>query len=223
MGKLFIIPTPIGNLEDVTYRAVRILGDLDLVLAEDTRKTRVLFNKYNIKTKLMSYHAFNEHDKYKKYIGLIKQGSNIGLVSDAGTPAISDPGFLIIRECIKQNLEVECLPGATALIPALVQSGISCQRFIFEGFLPLKKGRKKRMQLLSEETKTVIIYESPHRILKTLTQLLDFLGEDRLISVIKEISKIHEATYRGEISEIVNLFYDIKPRGEFVIVVDGKK
>ena len=223
MGKLFIIPTPIGNLEDITYRAVRILGDLDLVLAEDTRNTRVLFTKYKIKTKLMSYHAFNEHDKYKKYIGLIKQGSKVGLVSDAGTPAISDPGFLIIRECIKQNLEVECLPGATALIPAIVQSGISCQRFIFEGFLPLKKGRKKRMQLLSEETKTVIIYESPHRILKTLTQLLDFVGEYRLISVIKEISKIHEETHRGKISDIINLFDVIKPRGEFVIVVDGKK
>ena len=192
MSKLYIVPTPIGNLEDITFRAIRILKESEIVLAEDTRTTKKVFNHYNIKTPLSSFHSHNEHKVVKKWINKIKSGYIVALVSDAGTPAISDPGFLLIRECIKEGLLVDCLPGATALIPAIVNSGFPCEKFVFEGFIPVKKGRKNKLQLLSAEKRTIIFYESPHRIVKTLNQLLEYFGEKRLVSVSREISKIFE-------------------------------
>ncbi len=223
MGKLYIIPTPIGNLEDITLRAVRVLKEVDLVLAEDTRISKKLFSHYQVDTRLSSFHMHNEHKVLSKYIEKLKLGVNFALISDAGTPAISDPGFLLIRECIKEGVEVECLPGATAFLPALVNSGFPNDKFIFEGFLPVKKGRKKRLELLKAEKRTMVFYESPHRILKTLNDFSRFFGLDRKISVSREISKIFEETVRGTAFELILYFEKKKPKGEFVIVLEGSK
>ena len=198
-GKLFIVPTPIGNLEDITFRAIETLKNVDLVLAEDTRKSKILFKKYEITTSLKSYHINNEHRVVNLYVASLVDGKKIALVSDAGTPSISDPGFLLIRESIKKNIEIICLPGATALIPALVMSGLPSEKFVFEGFLPKKKGRDSRLKELAIEKRTVILYESPQRVRKTLEDLKEFFGSDRRISLSREISKIYEETYRGTI------------------------
>ena len=223
MSKLYIIPTPIGNLEDITLRAIRLLKEVNLVLAEDTRTSRKLFSHYNIDTPLSSFHMYNEHEFLSKYINRLKSGECLALISDAGTPAISDPGFLLIRECVKEGIVVECLPGATALVPALVNSGLPNDKFIFEGFLPVKKGRNTRLKILKEEVRTMIFYESPHRILKTLNQFVEYFSAERNISVSREISKMFEETVRGTAAEVVLHFEQKKPKGEFVIVVAGKK
>ena len=223
MSKLYIIPTPIGNLEDITLRAIRLLKEADLVLAEDTRTTKKLFVNYNIDTTLASFHMHNEHKVLAEFIGRLKAGETFALVSDAGTPGISDPGFLLVRECVKNNIEIECLPGATAFVPALVNSGLPSEKFIFEGFLPTKKGRQTRLKLLLEEERTMIFYESPHRIVKTLSQFAEYFGEDRKVSVSREISKMFEETKRGKVKEVLTHFEEKKPKGEFVIVVEGKK
>ncbi len=223
MSKLYIIPTPIGNLEDVTLRAIRLLKEVDLVLAEDTRTSKKLFSYYNIDTLLSSFHMYNEHEVLSKYIDKLKSGNYLALISDAGTPAISDPGFLLIRECIKEGIELCSLPGATAFLPALINSGFSSDRFVFEGFLPIKKGRKKRLKILKEETRTMVFYESPHRIIKTLHNFIEFFGAERKISVSREISKIFEETIRGTAAEVILNFENKKIKGEFVIVVEGKK
>ena len=221
MGKLTIVPTPVGNLEDMTYRAVRVLREADLILAEDTRTTLVLLRHYEIQNRLQSHHAFNEHRTSAQLVERIQAGENIALVSDAGTPAISDPGFLLVRACVAEGVEVECLPGATAFVPALVVSGLPTDRFCFEGFLPPKKGRMTRLEALREERRTMILYESPHRLLKTLTQLAEVLGPERRISVSRELSKRFEETVRGRADEIISHFSMNDPRGEFVIVVAG--
>ena len=223
MSKLYIIPTPIGNLEDITLRAIRLLKEVNLVLAEDTRISKNLCSHYNIKTRLSSFHIHNEHKVLPKYIKRLKLGESIALISDAGTPAISDPGFLIVRECIKEGIEVECLPGATAFLPALINSGLPNDKFVFEGFLPVKKGRKKRLEILKNEQRTMIFYESPHRILKTLNQFVEYFGLSRKASISRELSKIFEETVRGEIPELIFHLEKKKPKGEFVIVLDGKK
>ena len=223
MPKLHIIPTPIGNLEDITLRAIRLLKEVDLVLAEDTRTTKKLFLNYDIETTLASFHMHNEHKVLAKFIERLKVGETFALVSDAGTPGISDPGFLLVRECIKNNIEIECLPGATAFVPALVNSGLPSEKFIFEGFLPAKKGRQAGLKRLSKEERTMIFYESPHRIVKTLSQFAEYFGEDRKISVSREISKMFEETKRGKVKEVLIYFEETKPKGEFVIVVEGKK
>ena len=223
MAKLFIVPTPIGNLEDMTFRAVRVLKEVDLILAEDTRTTGILLKHYQIDNRLQSHHQFNEHQSVEKIVSRVKAGENIALVSDAGTPAISDPGFLLVRECIRQHVEVECLPGATAFIPALVVSGLPNDRFCFEGFLPHKKGRQTRLQSLATEERSLIFYESPHRLLKTLAQLAETFGEERYVSVSREISKYFEETCRGTLHDIVAYFTTNKPRGEFVIILAGLK
>ena len=223
MSKLYIIPTPIGNLEDITFRAIRLLKEADLVLAEDTRISKKLFSHYNIKTDLYSYHTYNEHKVLSKYLSRLKSGACIALISDAGTPTISDPGFLIVRECLNEGIGVECLPGATALIPALVNSGLPSQTFIFEGFIPVKKGRIKRLNILKEEQRTMIFYESPHRILKTLTNFADFFGPDRRVSISREITKVFEETLRGSIGDLLLHFANTKPKGEFVIIVEGRR
>ena len=223
MSKLYIIPTPIGNLEDITLRAIRLLNEVDLVLAEDTRNSKKLFIHYNINTQMSSFHMHNEHEVLKKHIKRLKGGESIGLISDAGTPAISDPGFLLIRECIKEKIEVDCLPGATAFIPALINSGLPTDKFLFEGFLPLKKGRVTRLLSLSDEVRTLVFYESPHRIIKTLTQFLEYFGDKRRVSISREISKFYEETQRGTILDLISQFKLKKPKGEFVIVVEGKK
>ena len=223
MSKLYIIPTPIGNLEDITFRSIRVLKEVDVVLAEDTRTSKKLFSHYNIDTPLSSFHMHNEHRVLNKWIERIKNGETIALISDAGTPAISDPGFLLVRACVKENIEVDCFPGATAFVPALVNSALACEKFIFEGFLPVKKGRQTRLMFLSEEERTMIFYESPHRILKTLKQFSEYFGEDRKVSVSREISKMFEETKRGNLTEVLQYFEDKKPKGEFVIIVDGKK
>ena len=223
MSKLYIIPTPIGNLEDITFRSIRVLKEVDVVLAEDTRTSIKLFSHYNIDTPLSSFHMHNEHRVLNKWIERIKNGETIALISDAGTPAISDPGFLLVRACVKENIEVDCFPGATAFVPALVNSALACEKFIFEGFLPVKKGRKTRLMFLVEEERTMIFYESPHRIIKTLKQFSEYFGEDRKVSVSREISKMFEETKRGNLTEVLQYFEDKKPKGEFVIIVDGKK
>jgi 16S rRNA (cytidine1402-2'-O)-methyltransferase len=219
MSKLYIVPTPIGNLEDITLRAIRILKEVNLVLAEDTRTTRKVFSHYDIKTPLQSYHIFNEHHKTTEFAARIAAGETIALVSDAGTPSISDPGFMLVRACIESKILVECLPGATALIPALVNSGFPSEKFCFEGFLPHKKGRKTRLTQLSAETRTIILYESPHRLLKTLNELKEFLGSNRLCSVSRELSKIHEENFRGNFSQVITHFSKTAPRGELVIII----
>lgn len=222
MGKLYIIPTPIGNLEDITFRALRLLKEVDLILAEDTRTTGILLKHFEIQNKMQSYHKFNEHKAITHVISRLNSGENIALVSDAGTPGISDPGFLITRECAKEGIEIICLPGATAFVPALVASGIPCDRFYFEGFLPQKKGRVTRLKELAEIDRTIVLYESPYRVVKTLTQLAEHLGEDRYASTCREISKIYEETRRGSLRDLISHFSVNEPRGEFVIVVSGK-
>jgi len=222
MEKLIhIIPTPIGNLEDITLRALQLLHSVDLILAEDTRITGKLLNHYDIKTKMISYHSFNEHKKLDTIITKIKNGTNIALVSDAGTPAISDPGFLLVRECVKHDIEIFCLPGATACIPALVKSGMTCDRFIFEGFLPAKKGRQKKIIDILENKITSIIYESPHRIMKTIGQLRD-LCPNREVAVIIELTKLNEKIYRGSLKDVWEEISKSTIKGEFVIILDGK-
>lgn len=221
-GKLFIIPTPVGNLEDMTFRAIRLLKEVDLILAEDTRTTSFLLKHFEIVNKMQSYHKFNEHKAISHIVDRLNSGENIALVSDAGTPGISDPGFLISRECIKAGIDVECLPGATAFVPALVSSGIPCDKFYFEGFLPQKKGRMTRLQALAEITTTIVLYESPYRVVKTFTQLAEYLGEDRQAAACREISKLHEETVRGTLGELITHFTEKDPRGEFVLIIAGK-
>ena len=223
MSKLFLVPTPIGNLEDITFRSVRILNEADLILAEDTRTSGKLLKHFDIKTPMQSFHMHNEHKVLDKMIDKLKQGIKIALISDAGTPGISDPGFLLVRACLEEGIETECLPGATALIPAIVQSGFPTDRFIFEGFLPPKKGRQTRFKQWSEETRTIVFYESPHKIVKTLSQLQEFVGGDRRLSVSRELSKKFEETVRGKVNELVLHFTNKAPKGEFVIVLEGKK
>lgn len=222
MPKLYLIPTPIGNIEDVTFRAINILKTMDFVFAEDTRRTKKLFRHYKINVPLFSFHAHNEHSRLERYINKIKEAENVAILSDAGTPSISDPGFLLVRECIKENIIIDCLPGATAFVPALVNSGLPCNKFIFEGFLPAKKGRRIRMKTLANESRTMIFYESPHRLIKTLHQFSEYFGEERKASISREISKIFEETKRGSIYELIEYFEQKKPKGEFVIVVAGK-
>lgn len=222
MGKLYVVPTPVGNLEDITLRAIRLLKEVSLILAEDTRTTGILLKHFDIQNKMQSYHKFNEHKAIAHIIDRLKAGENIALVSDAGTPGISDPGFLVVRECVKEGVDVECLPGATAFVPALVSSGIPNDRFCFEGFLPQKKGRMTRLKILAEESRTIVLYESPHRVLKTLTQLAEYMGEERYAATCREISKVYEETIRGTIKELISHFLKNEPRGEFVIIVSGK-
>lgn len=223
MAKLTVVPTPIGNLEDITFRAIRTLKEADLILAEDTRTTGILLKHFEIQNKMLSHHKFNEHKTVEQIATRIKGGENIALVSDAGTPAISDPGFMLVRECVRQGVEVECLPGATAFVPALVVSGLPNEKFCFEGFLPQKKGRLTRLKELSTEQRTIIFYESPFRLVKTLTQFVDSFGRDRQISVSREISKLHEETVRGSLEEVLQHFSVNEPKGEIVIVVAGLK
>jgi 16S rRNA (cytidine1402-2'-O)-methyltransferase len=223
VAKLIIVPTPVGNLEDMTIRALRVLKEADLILAEDTRTTGVLLKHYEIQNRLQSHHKFNEHQTVERIAERIKAGENIALVSDAGTPAISDPGFLLVRECVQKGIEVECLPGATAFIPALVISGLPNDKFCFEGFLPVKKGRQTRLLKISSEERTNIIYESPYRLLKTLTQLSEVCGNDRKVSVSREISKRFEETIRGTLEEAISHFTKNEPKGEFVIVLEGSE
>ena len=220
---LYLVPTPVGNLEDMTFRAVRILKEVDLILAEDTRITGFLLKHFDIKNKMQSHHKFNEHQTVDWIVSQIKAGMNIALVSDAGTPGISDPGFLLARECVAQGISVECLPGATAFVPALVNSGLPIDRFSFEGFLPLKKSRQTRLEELANETRTMVFYESPFRLLKTLTQFAAAWGADRKASVSREISKLYEQTIHGSLDDLINWFTKNEPRGEFVIVVAGKE
>ena len=222
MGKLFLVPTPIGNLKDITFRAIELLSRVDLILAEDTRISSKLLKHYNISVLLQSHHMHNEHSMLPSIISKLKQGKNIALISDAGTPAISDPGFLLVREAIANNIETECLPGATAFIPALLQSGFPNDRFIFEGFLPPKKGRQTRLKQLAEENRTIIIYESPHKVLKTVTQLIDFFGGERQLSFSRELTKLHEETFRGKILEVKEYLEQKPPKGEFVLCIAGK-
>ena len=223
MSKLFLVPTPIGNLEDITFRSVRILNEADLILAEDTRTSGKLLKHLDIRTPIQSFHMHNEHKVLDKMIDKLKMGIKIALISDAGTPGISDPGFLLVRACVEEGIDTECLPGATALIPALVQSGFPTDRFIFEGFLPPKKGRQTRLKQWSEETRTIVFYESPHKIVKTLSQLQDFVGADRRLSVSRELSKKFEETVKGTVNELILHFTNKPPKGEFVIVLEGKK
>jgi 16S rRNA (cytidine1402-2'-O)-methyltransferase len=222
-GKLYIVPTPIGNLEDITIRALRILKEVDLVLAEDTRQTVKLFQHYQIQKPLQSYHQHNEHKVLQNLVSDLKAGKQIALVSDAGTPGISDPGFLIIRECIKERIAVDCLPGATAFVPALVKSGLPCDSFCFEGFLPEKKGRQTMLKKLAEEERTVVFYESPHRLLKTIAQLIEFFGADRQASISRELTKLFEETVNGSLQQILEHFTNGTIKVEFVIVIAGKK
>lgn len=221
MHKITIVPTPIGNLEDITLRAIRVLKEADLILAEDTRVTKRLLQKAEIQTPLVSHHAHNEHKTTSKWVERILAGENIALVSDAGTPAISDPGFLLVRACVEAGIEIDCLPGATAFVPALVNSGLPCDRFTFEGFLPQKKGRQTKIAALATEERTMILYESPYRVIKTLEQMIPHMGEDRRASVSREISKMYEETVRGTLAELLVHFKNKEPRGEFVMVIAG--
>ncbi|MDA7570268.1 16S rRNA (cytidine(1402)-2'-O)-methyltransferase [Flavobacteriaceae bacterium] len=220
---IYLIPTPIGNLEDITLRAIRLLKEVDLILAEDTRVSIKLLKHFEIGTPLQSFHMHNEHKKVETVVEQLKNGKTVALISDAGTPGISDPGFLLVREALKEGVEVQCLPGPTALIPALVQSGIPCDRFVFEGFLPPKKGRQTRLEQMSLETRTQVFYESPHKLLKTLEQLVTFFGANRSIAVVREISKLYESTFRGSAQEGLDFFEVHPPKGEFVIVIEGVK
>lgn len=222
MGTLYIVPTPVGNMEDMTLRAIRILKEVDLILAEDTRTSGILLKHFDIKNQLLSHHKFNEHGTSASVVQRLLAGQNVALISDAGTPGISDPGFFLAREAVRAGVEVQCLPGATAFVPALVSSGLPCDRFAFEGFLPQKKGRQTKLQSLVDEERTMIFYESPYRLLKTLQQFADFFGADRQVSVCREISKIHEESVRGSLEEVIAHFTATEPRGEIVIVLAGK-
>lgn len=221
MGKLYIVPTPVGNLDDMTFRAIQVLKEADLILAEDTRTSGILLKHFEIKNAMQSHHKFNEHQTVENVVKRILAGETIALISDAGTPGISDPGFLLARECARAGIEVQCLPGPTAFVPALVASGLPCDRFCFEGFLPQKKGRVTRLKTLSEEERTIVFYESPYRLLKTLTQFTEFFGQERQAAVAREISKVHEETVRGTLAELVEHFTANEPRGEIVIIVAG--
>ena len=222
MGKLYLVPTPIGNLEDMTFRAISVLKEVDLILAEDTRTSGKLLKHFEIATHMHSHHMHNEHKTVENIIKRLQAGENIALISDAGTPAISDPGFLLTRACVENNIEVECLPGATAFVPALVNSGLPNDRFVFEGFLPEKKGRQTRYLALAEESRTMIFYVSPHKLVKTLSEFITYFGEDRPICVSRELSKLHEENARGTTREILKHFENKPPKGEIVVVVGGK-
>lgn len=223
MSKLYIVPTPIGNLKDMTFRAIEVLKEVDLILAEDTRTSGKLLKHFDIATPSQSHHMHNEHKTVEGLINKLKSGITIALISDAGTPAISDPGFLLTRACIENNIEVDCLPGATAFVPALVNSGLPNDKFVFEGFLPVKKGRQTRLLTLAEETRTIIFYESPHKLLKTLSNFCEYFGEDRQVSVSRELTKLYEETIRGTAKEVLEHYTSKAPKGEIVIVVAGKK
>jgi 16S rRNA (cytidine1402-2'-O)-methyltransferase len=223
MGKLYIVPTPIGNLKDMTFRAVEVLQEVDLILAEDTRTSAKLLKHFEITTHMHSHHMHNEHKTIQGIVERLKAGDTIALISDAGTPAISDPGFLLARACVEAEIEVDCLPGATAFVPALVNSGLPNDKFVFEGFLPVKKGRQTRLLSLASETRTIIFYESPHKLLKTLAQFVEYFGGERNISISRELSKLHEETIRGSVSELLKHFEAKPVKGEIVIVVGGKK
>jgi 16S rRNA (cytidine1402-2'-O)-methyltransferase len=223
MSKLYLVPTPIGNLKDITHRALEILGNVDLILAEDTRQAKKLLNHYNIGTPLQSHHMFNEHKSVESVCAKILSGLTIALISDAGTPGISDPGFLLVRTCVEKDIAVETLPGPTALIPALVNSGLPCDRFCFEGFLPPKKGRHKRITALTDETRTMVFYESPYRLVKTLEELVTYFGADREACVSRELSKMFEENIRGTLLYLSEYYTNKPPKGEIVIVVSGKK
>ena len=221
MGILYIVPTPVGNMEDMTFRAVRILKEVDLVLAEDTRTSGILLKHYDIKNALMSHHKFNEHGTSAGVVNRLLAGENVALISDAGTPGISDPGFFLVREAVRAGVEVQCLPGATAFVPALVSSGLPCDRFAFEGFLPQKKGRQTKLESLKDEERTMIFYESPYRLVKTLQQFAETYGGERQVSVCREISKVHEESVRGSLDEVIAHFKEKEPKGEIVIILAG--
>lgn len=221
--QLYLVPTPIGNLEDITFRAIKVLKEVDTILAEDTRTTGILLKHYQISVKLQSYHIFNEHQTVQQLVERLSKGEKMALVSDAGTPGISDPGFLLVREALKAGILLECLPGPTAFVPALVKSGLPCDRFVFEGFLPVKKGRKTRLLVLKEENRTMVFYESPHRLVKTLEEFALYFGTDRPASVSREISKVYEETVNARLGELLEHFSKKNAKGEFVIVVSGKQ
>ena len=223
MGKLYLVPTPIGNLQDITLRALQVLKEVDLILAEDTRTSYKLLQHFSISTPMLAPHKFNEHQSIEGLILKLKEGKQLALISDAGTPAIADPGFLLVRACVAADIAVETLPGATAFVPALVNSGLPNDRFVFEGFLPDKKGRQTRLQNLVEETKTMIFYVSPHKIVKTLEDFISFFGADRRVSISRELSKIHEETIRGTLAELLARFQKQQPKGEFVLILAGKE
>ncbi|MBQ8098661.1 MAG: 16S rRNA (cytidine(1402)-2'-O)-methyltransferase [Bacteroidaceae bacterium] len=220
---LYVVPTPVGNLEDITLRALRLLREADVILAEDTRTSGILLSHFDIKSRLQSYHKFNEHGAVAHLVERMLGGEQMVLISDAGTPGISDPGFLLVRECVRQGVEVQCLPGATAFVPALVSSALPCDRFVFEGFLPQKKGRLSRLRQLASEERTMVFYESPYRVVKCLTQFIEVFGPERQVAVCREISKVHEETVRGTLVEVLRHFSDNEPRGEFVIVLQGSQ
>jgi 16S rRNA (cytidine1402-2'-O)-methyltransferase len=223
MSKLYLVPTPIGNLEDMTFRAIRTLKEVDFILAEDTRTSGKLLKHYEISTQMHSHHMHNEHKSVKGILQRIQNGETCALISDAGTPAISDPGFLLTRACVEDNIEVDCLPGATAFVPALVNSGLPNDKFVFEGFLPVKKGRQTRLLLLAEETRTMVFYESPHKLMKTLGHFIAYFGADRQVSVSRELTKMFEETIRGTATEVLAHYTSKPPKGEIVVVVEGKK
>ncbi|SEC35123.1 16S rRNA (cytidine1402-2'-O)-methyltransferase [Tenacibaculum sp. MAR_2009_124] len=223
MSKLFIVPTPIGNLEDITFRAIKVLKEVDVILAEDTRTSGKLLKHFEISTHMQSHHMHNEHKTVNTVVKRLQSGETFALISDAGTPAISDPGFLLSRACIQNNIDIECLPGATAFVPALVNSGLPNDKFVFEGFLPVKKGRQTRLKFLADETRTMIFYESPHKLLKTLGHFAEYFGEDREVSVSRELTKLFEETKRGNVKEILSYYTEKPAKGEIVIIVDGKK
>jgi 16S rRNA (cytidine1402-2'-O)-methyltransferase len=221
--QLYIVPTPIGNLKDLTFRALEVLNEVDVILAEDTRTSGKLLKHYDINTRMQSYHMHNEHKVLDSIINRLQTGEKMALITDAGTPAISDPGFLLVRACIKNDIIIETLPGATAFVPALVNSGLPNDKFVFEGFLPVKKGRQTRLEFLSHENRTMIFYESPHKLIKTLTHFSEYFGKDRSAVVSRELTKLYEETKRGNLEELINYFTNKKPKGEFVILVAGKK
>ncbi|NLA25262.1 MAG: 16S rRNA (cytidine(1402)-2'-O)-methyltransferase [Bacteroidales bacterium] len=223
MSKLYVVPTPVGNLADITFRAIEVLKSVDIILAEDTRKSGILLKHYNISTKMLSHHKFNEHQQIENICNRIEAGESFALISDAGTPSISDPGFLLVRACVEKEIKIECLPGATALIPALVMSGLPSDRFVFEGFLPVKKGRQTRLKELAEETRTMVFYESPHRLNRSLKDFAEFFGNDRQAVVCREISKIYEEANRSDLQSLIQHYENHPAKGEIVIVVAGKK
>ncbi|ARV06743.1 16S rRNA (cytidine(1402)-2'-O)-methyltransferase [Polaribacter sp. SA4-10] len=223
MSKLYLVPTPIGNLEDMTFRAIRVLKEVDFILAEDTRTSGKLLKHFEIETQMHSHHMHNEHKSVKGIVQRIQNGETCALISDAGTPAISDPGFLLTRACVENNIEVDCLPGATAFVPALVNSGLPNDKFVFEGFLPVKKGRQTRLLLLAEEARTIIFYESPHKLLKTLGSFVEYFGAERQVSVSRELTKMFEETIRGTATEVLEHYTNKPPKGEIVVIVEGKK